>query len=927
MTSIKQLKEKIPEYRNIPDLQLADSLYKKFYAGKVSENSFLKTAFPEIAETRPQITPEFEQNLKPSQTIGLAFSPEFQRGAFRPTTKEVAELSGIDVDNPATQEARFAASLGINQEQKQIAIKDLLSKSYGQNIDVRVGPNTGELEYLNPETNTYSLVNKPGVDFGDIAGNAGDAMVIIPEIAATVGVGLATGGVGGISAGAATAFAADYARLKLGQKLYGINNDLGDNALAKRALQTGGFSLAGGALGLFGARGIKGINNIVNGRIVREDFLDAYADKTIADNVVTTINQQLDDANIKSQLKFTLGQATNDIDLLAAQQAFERTQRLGYVGQFREFGIDQATALNDYFKLLRSGFDKNALSTGSAVSPFDAGSYVQNVINKRNDPVIRSLVDRQQQSETLLEKALVSLPDGNVRETGMVVRDIISDVTEQFKKDAGVAKSKLNEAAQLETTGYDIIQESIQSLSNKQRNNLLKLKTFETNIKDDFLNLGKVQPLKTVDTGLLDEAGKPITKAVQQTIAKDQKIPVETLTNTLSELNRQVRYAQTGLSTETVDVGALKQLIGSINKQLRQDTSEAYVAELDRFNQFYKTNKAKLDSTILADLVSIDKSGRLKVADEDVFGLTFKKGKDTFRNAAELYEVIKTSPDAMLAYKNQIFDFYKSKVVKDGVVNVKAHNAFMKDYDSPLQLFFNKTDLQKIKTIGGLQRYIDKTIKTRTKLENDIRKSFEGKISNIAPQDLVKKVFNSNNINDIRKLKSLLQKDPEVLQAFKSAVLSDMNERVTIVPSASRLGVKQIDPAKFTTYLNGKGDELGYNKALLELFGPKFTNNLQTLNRALQIGARQEPALQEGILANAFTDIIRARVGQFTPLGRTLTASRRIYKRASERVLANAILSPESLEDMIRLRRINPRTEQAAYILGSLGGLIFAPNE
>ena len=94
----------------------------------------------------------------------------------------------------------------------------------------------------------------------------------------------------------------DYARLKLGQRLYGINKNLDDNALAKRAFQTGGFSAAGGALGLFGARGIKGINNIVNGRIVREDFLDAYADKTIADNVVTTINQQLDDANIKSQL-------------------------------------------------------------------------------------------------------------------------------------------------------------------------------------------------------------------------------------------------------------------------------------------------------------------------------------------------------------------------------------------------------------------------------------------------------------------------------------------------------------------------------------------------------------------------------------------------------------------------------------------------
>ena len=101
-------------------------------------------------------------------------------------------------------------------------------------------------------------------------------------------------------------------------------------------------------------------------------------------------------------------------------------------------------------------------------------------------------------------------------------------------------------------------------------------------------------------------------------------------------------------------------------------------------------------------------------------------------------------------------------------------------------------------------------------------------------------------------------------------------------------------------------------------------NNLEILNKALQITARKAPSRQaEGVWGSAFSDIIRARLGQFTLPGRLFTAARRIYKKASERVMANSLLNPASLKELVELRKLKPNTEKAAIILSKLGGSIF----
>ena len=65
-----------------------------------------------------------------------------------------------------------------------------------------------------------------------------------------------------------------------------------------------------------------------------------------------------------------MAEATDDKDLLALQSAFENKRVLGKLGEFREFGEEQAKSLNAYFALMKDKFGVNAGST------YDTGKLI-----------------------------------------------------------------------------------------------------------------------------------------------------------------------------------------------------------------------------------------------------------------------------------------------------------------------------------------------------------------------------------------------------------------------------------------------------------------------------------------------------------------------------------------------------------------------
>ena len=337
--NINEFRKKYPEYNDIPDLELADTFYEKYYSD-LDKDNFYKSFFPSIADARIEqaessIVPESGGIQSPDDEL---LSQDIRSNInFRPKIKDIAKLADVGVKQGAGAEARLAASFGYDEKNQALAIKQILSNLYGQDIDVRKGARTGELEYFNPKTEKYELVNKPGVELGDFTGLAGDAMVIIPDIAATIAGTIYSGGnlPAGITAGALAAGISEFARYKIGQNVYGINKDVSNDQLLDAALRATGISAGSAVLGVGAVKIIKGVNNLVKGRFVKgNEVADARIEQEVlkADEVAESINKTLDSAKIGSNLKFTLGQAGNDADLLAIQGAFENQNKLGFYG-------------------------------------------------------------------------------------------------------------------------------------------------------------------------------------------------------------------------------------------------------------------------------------------------------------------------------------------------------------------------------------------------------------------------------------------------------------------------------------------------------------------------------------------------------------------------------------------------------------------
>ena len=888
--SIAEIKKENPYYENVPDIKLADTIYDKYYKESVSKEDFYLNAFPDLAD---QIV-ENQGIISPDDEM---FMPEGGRELlnFRPTVGMIAERSGVSIDDPATSKARFGASLGINPDQKALAIKNSLSKLYKQDIDVRIGSNTGELEYYNPKTKKYALVDKPGADLGDFSDLGGDAMVILPDLITTI---FTAGASKAIGAGAVMAGAGEYARLKIGQAAYDINKFNPDGSkvtemqLAGEAAKTAGTSLVFGFGGLGVAKGIKAINNIVKGRIAPDDLVDYVGGKNNAEDLSRQINDKLEEAGLNSRLKYKTSQALNDPDLMAVQQKMETSPRLGFVGEMTEATTKEMNALNDYFSLLRSEFDPKGLLKNQ--NQYDVDNLIKGVITKRNEPQIKSLIKQQEATENLLNQTINELPNGTKVATGVNVRSAIDDTRRIWNDNANKALVKLDEAAGGVKIKSDILGKAIKEIDDKQLDNIF-------NMADP--SIGKYLRGDEILDG-------------------SATLNISTLRNTMSYLKRQIRKGEKGLTTEDIDTGAYKYIVGKINQQIVRDAPPKFVTAFDTYNDIYSKGKQRLDNTIVADVMK-KRQGKLVYGDEAVFGLTFKNGINSTRVADDIYDVIKDYPDAMLSYKGSINDLYKSTVIVNDKVNIAKHNQFIKNYEDKLKIFFNPKEYNEITKIGGFQKTINNIEKTREDLIKNLSKSFEGKLQNASSGELLEKIYKPNNIGQIKELKKILSKDPEIFQAFQNSVLKDLNERVTV--KHGTIGIDVVSPARFKSYIYGEGGQKGYQFALKEIFGETYMKNLRLLNDSLQITARKAPAklAEEGVYGNIITDFIRVKVGQFTQAGRLLTAGKRIYHKTSNQILKNAILNPENLADLMKLKNLNPKTTEAAYILGKLNGMLY----
>ena len=283
-------------------------------------------------------------------------------------------------------------------------------------------------------------------------------------------------------------------------------------------------------------------------------------------------------------------------------------------------------------------------------------------------------------------------------------------------------------------------------------------------------------------------------------------------------ISKLIREKELGLAAgESVDVGRLKFLKNAFTEQVRKNAGKEYLDELQKFNDLTISGKELLNNQTITKLTAKDVGTGFKVIDESVFETTFKKGVNNGKTAKDAFDVVSRSPEALKAYKESIFDLYKTKVLVNGKPSLSKHNAFIESYKEPLRVFFNKAEFEKISRIGGLAKNIEKTNKTLIQTNKELNKSFEGRLLDTSPQEIFKRIYGPGNVGEIKTLKNILAKNPEVYKKFQRDVLTDLNERVFKTDKKYTLG-KVLDADAFNRYLNGGGGERGYRAVLKEVF-------------------------------------------------------------------------------------------------------------
>jgi hypothetical protein len=589
------------------------------------------------------------------------------------------------------------------------------------------------------------------------------------------------------------------------------------------------------------------------------------------------MNDEFAKRGLKNEMYFTLGQAADDSQLLAIQNAFEKQPKYGFQGTYTTMNKKNAEALDAYFKLISESYG------GKDFTPDQVGVKINQVLQNQLNPERQALAKLQQDSQADLTSAVITLPSGSKKEAGQTIRTNIQELQNQLKDGFEKEYAALYEAGKGRYIGTDLIKKSINEIDERQRNTL-------------FTKYPDIKKIINLDDRSV--------------------IALDTIKNTRTDLKAYDRLINKGAIADSPEEGAVKKVLGALDQQLKKDLQDdPWLLEYNNISNRYKAYKDRFKGAV-GDMLEMQ-NGRLKLADEDVFGSSFKYGKGAQQKIDAVYDVIKERPDALNVYKNSILDQYKKEVVNvDGSVNTRAHDKFIKNYEYGLKTFFGENNYPQISKIGELGKEVNRINTLRQETLDKLSKTTVGKLEKLDPDLIFSKVYDPAKPTTLKETINVLKNDPDTLKAFQNVVIKDIQDSVTSPTT------KAFDFTKFSSYLKN-------NKQNLQTVfadDPKYIKNLEEFNKALEILSRKntDPIISQE--KSALNDLIRARIGMFTWEGRLFTSGQKILNYRLMNRMNDIITDPKALEKLLSLKDV-PTKNYDLYnsIVYGLFGTQFSP--
>jgi len=812
-------------------------------------------------------------------------------GRITETSAPGADLArkGIDVTSGAPA-GRFKASFSKDMNYAAAYMQKALSEYYKQDIQIRLGPDSGVLEYLNPGTNRWTLADEARVAIADFS----DSGTLLPAVGAATGLLLGGPTPVGAAASVVGAGAGEASRLKIGE-IIGANEGITTGEIAKEAIEASLWE----ALFVYGTTAVAGsykfAKNLISPSPVGEkDAIAALAQMDANRQLVNDI-----DALSGVPFRPTTGQMAQDEYLLGLQTA--------YTGDSLEASVEVSRRLKENETSLEAVFDA---ITPVAEDPYVAGKAVQEATKERLAPVTEKAAADVLKKTKAAEEAIAAVPDiseqaagrglrQEVAEARKAAKDIETDAYETYKRayglgDDALSNVKIPPSDRFTTHMETLDAERVNAIFAGQKTGKGQLISEKLISKQDDM----IQ-LYSPDGEVLSEF--PVG-------GEDLTIDLHQLEEGIKYLRRVIRKSPMAPAPDAPinDVRRLKDEMVLLRDEYLTKTDPKLLSLAHDAEAAATKRASDFDKSVLGVIIKKD-GNKYMLNDTRVFAYVIKSND---REAAEhLAKILGQDPGAMVTAKEGLLSFYRREVAETGFVDPKLHKKFMRDRRYVIEALFTPKEIQRMNLLGDMGKIVERSVKRYDNLMKGINKHFSGKIRDSSPENVVKTIFSKNfssrDTNQLMRMMDAYGAGPQMREAVGAFVRNKafLNNRL----NANNL----------ENLIYNHGDKLK------QIFGPEYVVNLGKIRDASLMIKQTSKGLVPR-KTNAFTDLMRVVFAPpLTRRGRAQTLFVNMRTQAARRAVGDAIMDPKRLEAVIRLEAVDSKSKRAARVLSAIGAPLF----
>jgi len=847
------------------------------------------------------------RRMSPSGQLSSAMK---QKSVFE-KAREAAEAAGVNPGKSAPSEARVALALSAPYATEPVQQADVVRNALGEEYEVRVGPDTNQVEWRKSGEEQYSLVNPPGFDFRDLA-------QATPETATlTAGV---LGGTGGLVSGAA----------------------------AGSAIKPGAGTVLGGGAGT--TLGV-GLGEAVATKI-RLEFArqQGYLPELTDDDIFKlSYNRGLEASmwtaaggvvarGARQLLARQLGASNEVVEALGStpnvDEAFERTREL-------QRQAEQVVG------------EKPPVTAGQAAdSPEMRLAEQQAVSQGKGRGTLQETFEQQADFQTRLERGVLGepiTPDEAARVSSAFERKAQQDVS-RLEGRVEQAVSSLRERAGVSPERAAALARGEIVLGRKRLFDETFAPEYQRIFENAELTPADLKPLRDAATDLIDERGQSILPSISiadQTVVREaqtaglkvdsrlalnsnnllewqeklvsQDTSLLEVQNALVDIRRARRQAET--LGEKTKISALNSLESALERIRINAVGPQKAAQLEDLDKRYAIASSDYNQSFVDEFTTLRADGTPIVTSDQAFERIIRSPEEaaTFVDALGR---IPTGPEALSQFKRGVIGRILDRATKDGEISDTA----LRSYLTPqrlraLESIFEGEDIAA--QFDNVKNAADalKTRRNEYKAGTQVRDRVLGE-SFTSPTKTAKEVYTKideltpERINTVR---TSLPKSERAL--FDRALATEI--RNELVDSSGKTS-----PDKIDKFLQSQG-----SRAARSLFGEVYLSNLRTLRdfsrlRQPVTSSTADRPIDE-TLAQTFQKGIGGAEGlqkflrvPFPPLsvrGRALTATLGQLQERGQQQLAEILADPQRFSDLRRLLSTNFYSRSFDKIAGRLG--------